>query len=302
MSTVIARRAALLASFLLASPLRALAAEPDRRLPPVDVSAIQAAEMEERPLRPPPKTFEIPILIYHHVIPGGGSPVLHVSPGGFEQQLQYLQSNGYQSVSSADLANCLEYGAPLPERPVILSFDDGWENQYQYAFPLLQKYGFTGTFYVVSGYLDHQNFMTTAQLKTMMAAGMVIGGHSRTHPTLAGLGSTRLHDEVAGSKAWLEDRLGVAIDSFAYPYGVVFSGDGGGGQSCRLSHCAHRRHRHAGAGGQSGAAARGAVLRVRPPLSRQCRAGEPVTPDGFSFAMAGHPAIPEREALPRSPA
>jgi peptidoglycan/xylan/chitin deacetylase (PgdA/CDA1 family) len=219
MSTVIARRAALLASFLLASPLRALAAEPDRRLPPVDVSAIQAAEMEGRPLCPPPKTFEIPILIYHHVIPGGGSPVLHVSPGGFEQQLQYLQSNGYQSVSSADLANCLEYGAPLPERPVILSFDDGWENQYQYAFPLLQKYGFTGTFYVVSGYLDHQNFMTTAQLKTMMAAGMVIGGHSRTHPTLAGLGSTRLHDEVASSKAWLEDRLGVAIDSFAYPYG-----------------------------------------------------------------------------------
>jgi peptidoglycan/xylan/chitin deacetylase (PgdA/CDA1 family) len=223
MSIVIARRAALLAPFLLASPLRALAEEPDRRLPPPEVSAIQAAEAEGRPLRPAPGVVEIPILIYHHVVPGGGSPVLYVTPGGFEQQLQYLQSNGYQSVSFADLADCLEYGAPLPERPVILSFDDGWENQYQYAFPLLQKYGFTGTFYVVSGYIDHQNFMTTEQLKRMMAAGMVIGGHSRTHPALSGVGNGRLKDEVAGSKAWLEDRLGVAIDSFAYPYGSYSS-------------------------------------------------------------------------------
>lgn len=219
MSLLIARRAALLAPFLLASPLRALAEEPNRRLPPSEASAIQAAESEGQPLRPAPRVVEIPILIYHHVVPGGGSPVLYVTPGGFEQQLQYLQSNGYQSVSFADLANSLEFGTSLPERPVILSFDDGWLNQYQYAFPVLQKYGFTGTFYVVSGYVDHQNFMTTDQLKAMMAAGMVIGGHSRTHPFLSGMGAARLQDEVAGSKAWLEDRLGVAIDSFAYPYG-----------------------------------------------------------------------------------
>jgi peptidoglycan/xylan/chitin deacetylase (PgdA/CDA1 family) len=57
----------------------------------------------------------------------------------------------------------------------------------------------------------------------MMAAGMVIGGHSRTHPALSGVGNGRLKDEVAGSKAWLEDRLGVAIDSFAYPYGSYSS-------------------------------------------------------------------------------
>jgi peptidoglycan/xylan/chitin deacetylase (PgdA/CDA1 family) len=222
-STLVARRVALFAPLLLASPLRALAGEPDRRPPAPEVSAIQAAEAEARPLRPAPAAVEIPILVYHHVVPGGGSPVLYVTPSGFEQQLRYLQSNGYQSISFADLANCLEYGASLPERPVILSFDDGWENQYQYAFPLLQKYGFTGTFYVVSGYIDHQNFMTTEQLKAMMAAGMVIGGHSHTHPALAGIGSGRLKDEVTGSKAWLEDRLGTVIDTFAYPYGSYSS-------------------------------------------------------------------------------
>jgi peptidoglycan/xylan/chitin deacetylase (PgdA/CDA1 family) len=222
-STLVVRRVALFAPLLLASPLRALAGEPDRRPPAPEVSAIQAAEAEARPLRPAPAAVEIPILVYHHVVPGGGSPVLYVTPSGFEQQLRYLQSNGYQSISFADLANCLEYGASLPERPVILSFDDGWENQYQYAFPLLQKYGFTGTFYVVSGYIDHQNFMTTEQLKAMMAAGMVIGGHSHTHPALAGIGSGRLKDEVTGSKAWLEDRLGTVIDTFAYPYGSYSS-------------------------------------------------------------------------------
>jgi peptidoglycan/xylan/chitin deacetylase (PgdA/CDA1 family) len=207
----------------MASPLRALADEAERRATPAEVSAIQAAELEARALRPAPASVEIPILIYHHVVPDHAQGVLYVTPDGFEQQLKYLSDNGYRSVSFADLANCLECGASLPERPVILSFDDGWSNQYQYAFPLLQKYGFSGTFYVVAGYVDHQNFITSEQLKTMMAAGMVIGGHSRTHPALSGVGTARLKDEVAGSKAWLEDRLGVAIDSFAYPYGSYSS-------------------------------------------------------------------------------
>jgi peptidoglycan/xylan/chitin deacetylase (PgdA/CDA1 family) len=111
-------------------------------------------------------------------------------------------SGSFGTVSFYNVADCLELGIPLPDRPVILSFDDGWGNQFTFAFPLLQKYGFTGTFFIVSGYLDHQNFMTTEQLKMMAAAGMTIGGHSRTHPALARLGAMRLQDEIAGgSKA-----------------------------------------------------------------------------------------------------
>jgi len=198
----------------------AFAEEPDRRAPPPEISALQAAEEEARPALPAPQSVEVPILVYHHVVPGRSASVLFVPPDTFEQQLKYLQDNGYRSISFDDLADCLEYGTPLPERPVILSFDDGWENQFTYAFPLLQKYGFTGTFYVVTGYLDHQNFMTVDQLKTMIAAGMTIGDHSRTHPALPSIGNPqRLKDEIAGSKSWLEERLGVAIDTFAYPYG-----------------------------------------------------------------------------------
>jgi peptidoglycan/xylan/chitin deacetylase (PgdA/CDA1 family) len=221
-STLIAR-VALAVMLALALPPHVRAGEPDRRDPPAqpEISALQAAEAEAQPLPPAPQAVEMPILVYHHVVPGRGSTLLYVTPEAFEQQLKYLQDNGYRSVSFSDLADCLEYGAPLPERPVILSFDDGWENQFQYAFPLLRKYGFSATFFVVTSYLDHQNFMTVEQLKTMMAAGMVIGGHSRTHPALPSIGNPqRLKDEIAGSKAWLEAQLGVTIETFAYPYGA----------------------------------------------------------------------------------
>lgn len=217
---VIARRLALAAPLLLSRTLRALAEEPDRRPPPAEAPAPQAAEALVCPALSPPQAIELPILVYHHVVPDHAPGVLYVTPDGFEQQLKYLQDNGYQSISFTQLADALDYGARLPERPVILSFDDGWENQFQYGFPLLQKYGFGATFYIVSGYVDHQNFMTTDQLQTMMAAGMTIGCHSHTHPPLTSVGTgARLEDEVAGSKAWLEDHFGIAIDTFAYPYG-----------------------------------------------------------------------------------
>ena len=119
------------------------------------------------------------------------------------------------------LADNLEHGVALPERPVILSFDDGWDNQFNHAFPLLQKYGFTATFFAVTDYLDHENFMTTDQLKALLAAGMTIGSHTRSHPALPTIGDkTQLWNQIAGSKMWLEQQLGVTIDTFAYPYGA----------------------------------------------------------------------------------
>ncbi len=214
---------ALAAALRMGTP--SIAGEPDRRDPPPDLSALQAAETEASPSSIVPHPVEVPILVYHHVVPGhpSGSEMarlLFVTPETFGQQLKYLKDNGYQAISFDDLADSLEYGVALPERPVIISFDDGWENQFANAFPLLQQYGFTATFYVVTDYLDHQNFMTLDQLRTMIAAGMTIGDHTRSHPPLASIGSPhRLKDEIAGSKTWLEQQLGVTIDTFAYPYG-----------------------------------------------------------------------------------
>src|SRR5579872_6083689 len=117
------------------TPLRALAqaggSEP-RALVTIDA---------ERPPAPDGHAIDMPILIYHHVVPGRSPSLLFENPESFEQQLKYLKDNGYHSVSFERLADNLEHGVALPERPVILSFDDGWDNQFNHAFPLLQRYG-----------------------------------------------------------------------------------------------------------------------------------------------------------------
>ena len=185
--------------------------------------------LAEQPKAPTPtaaaRTADVPIFIYHHTKPGVTpqsltGQAMMVNPETFEQHLKYLQANRFQTIRFADLAAYLvEETVTLPERPAIISFDDGWEDQFQYAFPLLQKYRFSATFFVVSDYIDRENFITSEQLRLLAAANMEIGSHTRSHPTLTGLGAQRQWNEIAASKSILEERLGVAIDSFAYPYG-----------------------------------------------------------------------------------
>jgi len=201
---------------------------------PYAPSAVLAAPEEAAPFsRPGPaaiavpgsRAIDMPILIYHTIRPGPPPASqmarwLTVTPEAFEQQLKFLKDNGYHSISFSQLADFLEKGIALPDRPAIISFDDGWDNQFVYGYPLLLKYGFGATFFVVTNYLDRPNFMTIEQLKTMIANGMAIGAHTRSHPALAGIGNPHKQwDEIAGSKSFLEERLGVAIDTFAYPYG-----------------------------------------------------------------------------------
>src|SRR5262249_40054650 len=105
-------------------------------------------------------SVELPILVYHHVRPGSTS-ALFVSPEEFDKQLEYLQYYGFRTISFTDLADYFEKGKPLPQRPIIISFDDGWENQYEYGFPILQKYHDTATIYVVTDNLNHTNSIRT---------------------------------------------------------------------------------------------------------------------------------------------
>lgn len=213
----------LLAPFV--APARALFEEPPRRDPLAGISAVEAAEMEAAARVTSPRAVDMPVLIYHHVAPERplgyeSMGALFETPDNFERELKYLKDNGYEAVSFDNLADFLQFGLPLPGRPVILSFDDGWQNQFDYAFPLLKKYGFTATFFVVTGYLEHGNFMTIEQLQTLLGAGMTIGSHTCSHVALSGIDSpSKLQNELAGSKAWLEDRLSVPISTFAYPYG-----------------------------------------------------------------------------------
>jgi len=111
-----------------------------------------------------------------------------VSPSRFESHLKYLKENGYQAITLDELLDFLATGKSLPEKPVVLTFDDGYADNYTNAFPLLQKYGMTGHFFIITDFVNEQRveYMTWPQIEEMSAAGQRFGSHSRNHPDLKG--------------------------------------------------------------------------------------------------------------------
>ena len=176
-----------------------------------------------------PDSLRVPTIIYHSVRPyiQGESKYqdqYDVTPELLEEELVYLRDNGYTTIDYRDLlSHWASSTAVFPKKPVILTFDDGWRNQYQYAFPLLQKYHAKGVFFVFTNPIDHKNkhWMSWSEVKEMDAAGFEIGGHSRTHPVLTKIKDERkLDHEILEAKKITEKQLGHEIVSFAYPFGM----------------------------------------------------------------------------------
>lgn len=172
--------------------------------------------------------LRIPILIYHSVRPDYigetlGQKAFSITPELFEKQLQYLHDNGFTVISLDDLAHDLDVGTTSPvAKPVVITFDDGWRNQYEYAFPLLKKHNLKATFFVYTKPIDHYpHFLTWNQLKEMQEAGMTIGDHTVTHPYLSKLTDDELRYEVLEGKKELEAHLGVTVRHFASPFGYT---------------------------------------------------------------------------------
>ncbi|GBD14875.1 Poly-beta-1,6-N-acetyl-D-glucosamine N-deacetylase [bacterium HR25] len=179
------------------------------------------------PRQPPQRSLRVPIFIYHHVLPSlpaeGLRRSLSVSIPQLEEQLAYLQARGYQTVSLVDLFNALYYGLPLPPRPVILTFDDGYDDAYAHAFPLLKRYGFTATFAVVTGFLGQPGYLTWEQVREMAEAGMEIVSHTAHHVDLAAAPPEQARQELRESRAALEEALGRPVQLLVYPYGEPFT-------------------------------------------------------------------------------
>jgi peptidoglycan/xylan/chitin deacetylase (PgdA/CDA1 family) len=134
--------------------------------------------------------------------------------------MQYLKDEEYHVITLDTLVDCLRGGSELPAKPVIISFDDGWEDQFEYALPALEKYHYSATFFVVTSFVGARGFLSLPQLQEIRAQGMEIGSHSRSHPHLDKTNNPSfLWDQIYTSKQILERQLGVAVDEFAYPYG-----------------------------------------------------------------------------------
>lgn len=173
------------------------------------------------------RSARVPILMYHYVSePPPDADVyrkdLSVTPAQFESHLQALQDAGYQSVALTDLVSYLATGQPeLPAKSVVLTFDDGYEDNYINAFPLLKKYGFTATIFVITDFVDMQRpgYVSWDQLAEMHAAGIDVGSHSRDHADLAGRDVDFLVWQALGSRQMIESRLGFTPRLFCYPAG-----------------------------------------------------------------------------------
>ena len=168
----------------------------------------------------------VPILMYHYIStpPPGADAIrrdLSIAPDLFESHLRYLQEAGYRSISLRDLVYHLTLGWPLPPKPIILTFDDGYRDNYENAFPLLKKYGFRGTFFLVTDFIDEGRaaYMTWPQIKEMYQAGMEFGAHSRNHPDLRGKPLDYLVWQSLGPSETIEYNLGERPRFYSYPSG-----------------------------------------------------------------------------------
>ena len=173
----------------------------------------------------PPHKLRVPILVYHSIRPyyAGETPFVKgfdVPPDVFEEELRYLKEKGYATISFDALADALTKDGQLPEKSVILTFDDGWENQYIYGLPLLKKYGYAGTFFVFTNAIGHTHYLTWDEIHTLAREGFTIGDHTKSHPLLFKIeDKEKLRDEIIGSKKILEAHLGKEITIFATPFG-----------------------------------------------------------------------------------
>lgn len=161
----------------------------------------------------------VPVLMYHSVGIDKNNPVV-IAPEKLEEQFKYLKDNGYSTITLEDLYNYLENDANIPEKSVVLTFDDGYENNYTTMFPLLKKYGFRATIFMISSYVDkNTDFLTSAQLKEMDAYGVDIESHTVNHDHLKTLTKDKQLETLTQSKAFLEKLLNKKITYIAYPYG-----------------------------------------------------------------------------------
>ena len=181
------------------------------------------------PLPTPDGTFrvaDVPILMYHYIsVPPPGADRyrldLSVTPENLDAQLAWLAENGYTTITLQDLLYHLTLGWTLPEKPILLTFDDGYADAYGNAFPILQKYGFVGTFFIITDRITYgeSNYVTWDQVVEMHDAGMDIQSHTRTHLDLRGLSGAQLLWQILGSREAIETRIDKQVRFFCYPAG-----------------------------------------------------------------------------------
>jgi peptidoglycan/xylan/chitin deacetylase (PgdA/CDA1 family) len=181
------------------------------------------------PATPPARKLVVPIFMYHHVSRRPARDLLDynltVTTNDFAQQLTWLQQNGYHSISETDLFNALYYGKVLPAHPMMLTFDDGYEDMYTDALPVILQHQDRGIFYIITGMIG-RDYMTWEQIQTLAHDGMQIASHTVHHINIGQPpAGTSTQAELLVSKQTLEAQLDQPVQFFCYPVGEPFHHD-----------------------------------------------------------------------------
>ena len=162
---------------------------------------------------------KILVLNYHQIDNKGAS--LAIPPNEFEAQMKFLVDSGCVTITPDELYAGLRGELQLPPKPVLITFDDGYLDNYTNAFPILKKYGLHATIFIIPAFTGvYPGYMTWEQLKEMEADGVTIESHTLTHPKLEELPDDEIRNELLNSKNMLEQNLGHPIEFLAYPTGT----------------------------------------------------------------------------------
>jgi peptidoglycan/xylan/chitin deacetylase (PgdA/CDA1 family) len=170
------------------------------------------------------RSFYVNALMYHYVswLPPDPDAVrtdLTVSPTDFEDHLKYLKANGYHTITAKDLWWSLDTGKPLPPKPVLLTFDDGYVDHHDVVMPLLRAYGMTGTFAVTANLIDRPGYMTKAMVRALADSGMDVESHAVDHYSINRLGYTEQLYQLCTSRRILSEWTGTDVRHFIFPSG-----------------------------------------------------------------------------------
>ena len=176
----------------------------------------------------------IPVLMYHRVVekpPTGSKHGIWVTAQQFRDQLVSLRVRGYTPITFTQYRNCMMGNSKLPDRPVFLTFDDGYEDNYTVAFPILRDVEFPAVIFLVTDSKRRTNFwdadepqvslMSPGQVREMAKYGIEFGSHTVSHRRLPEISSSACAKELRDSKSFLEDILASEVFSFAYPHGAL---------------------------------------------------------------------------------
>ena len=165
--------------------------------------------------------YSVPILMYHSFGKASQRDLLSVSSEHFEMQMSYLKKNRYHVISFDEFVDGFKTGKKFPHNTVVITIDDGYQNNYTIAYPILKKYNFPATIFLITNLMDKNDaFLTWDEIREMLKNGITFGGHTKSHFYLPAVDNKNtLWDEIMGSKKMIEDHIGAPVKYFAYPFG-----------------------------------------------------------------------------------